>query len=300
MLPEARISLLLFILIAGPGILLSYRRRDMRSALWGLAVAGLAYFGVRVLYFRDVLNDALLFDSFKAIVPIAVLGTLAIAWLGRKRLARDVRTSTAFFKLAFYSLLIVTPFIIGGLHDYNVRADTSSPREMILEIVDKWIDSDSDAWMTLETPDGVQFTFSPTWEAYNEHDVGYLLEVEVHQGALGYPWFAWDRPAVRWLKEEANAIFVGIVIVAALALVYHNKSKGEARKRAHWITRYVDDNEKIIVSLIIKSCLALLIFAVLIFAIATGGLQIMFIILGISLMILFMVKRRRPRPTSSS
>lgn len=102
----------------------------------------------------------------------------------------------------------------------------------------------------------------------------------VHEGALGYPWFAWERPAVSWLKE-GNVVFVGIVIVAVIALAYYNKSKVEARKQAHWITRYLETKEKQIISLIIKSCFALLIFAIFLLAIATWSPQIIFIILGI-------------------
>jgi len=109
---------------------------------------------------------------------------------------------------------------------------------MALKIVDKWIDSDSDAWMTLQTPDGVDFSFSPTWDFYNEHDVGTFLEAEVHEGALGYPWFAWERPAVSWLQEKGNAVFIGIVAVTVIALVYY-KSKVKARKQAHRIAQYV-------------------------------------------------------------
>jgi len=228
-LPDIFTSILLFALIAGPGIIFGYMRKDIRSVSWGLAVAGIGYFGIRILYLRDVINDALLFDSFKTVVPIAVLGTLAIARIGRKKLAPDGKTLTAFIKLGFYSLLIITPFIIGGLHDYNERADTSSPYQITLTIVDMWVDSDSDAWIRVESSDGMSFSFSPTWDFCREHDIGNSMDVLVRRGALGYPWFVWERPAVSWLQE--NALFVGFVIVGVMALVYYYNSKGKVRKQ---------------------------------------------------------------------
>lgn len=230
LLPELT-SLLPLTLIVGPGIIFGYMRKDIRSVSWGLAVASMGYFGIRVLYLRDVINDALLFDSLKTVVPIAVLGTLACAWLGRVELSPDGKTLTAFTKLGFYSLLIITPFIIGGLHDYNERADTSSPYQITLTIVDMWVDSDSDAWITVESSDGMSFSFSPTWDFYREHDIGDSMDVLVRRGALGYPWFVWERPAVIWLQE--NALFVGFVIVGVMALVYYYNSKAKARKQAY-------------------------------------------------------------------
>jgi len=194
------LSFLLFVLIAGVGVLLGHKLKDFRWFLYGgLAVAGLGYAFVTTVFpgpsaLCETINDALIIDLYKTVVPVAVLGTFAFAWLGRKKLAPDRKILTAFIKVAFFNLLIITPFIFGGLHDYNRRWDTSPPQVIQLKVVDKWTQWSTDdygEWYRLkgETLDGSRrFSFVVSESFYNEHDIGSMCWVRVRSGALGYAW----------------------------------------------------------------------------------------------------------------
>ena len=143
-------------------------------------------------------SSALVIDSLKMVVPIAVLETLTLAWLGRKKLSPDQKTLTAFFDLSVFTLLIATPFAIGGMLDYNWRGDTSPPRVMQLTVVAKWRNYDWDEdtytyYLKGETLDGNRwYSFWVIEDFYNKHEIGSLCEITVRNGALGYEWV--ERP----------------------------------------------------------------------------------------------------------
>jgi len=220
MLPALFVSIVSFALIGGLGLLISYKLKRIRSTLlWGLGVPACGYFFVTAIpivacaqalavgahpptnYYTK--TDITLFDdSLITVVPIAVLGTLAIAWLGRNKvetlaivwLGRDSKTLSAFKKLAPITLLIATPFIIAGLSDYNYRGDPNPPQVINLRIADKWIDhhhsteGDYDVFIVKgETLDGSSWFFlNVSTHFYNEHDIGSYCWISVHKGALGY------------------------------------------------------------------------------------------------------------------
>jgi len=207
-------SIVFFAPIGGLGLLIGYKLKRIRSTLlWGLGVAAWGYLWYAIhtdleLQFHTATNYytkttmTLFFYSLITVVPIAVLETLIIAWLARKKLSPDSKTLSAFFKLVPFTLLIATPFIIGGLSDYNYRGDTN-PQVMNLRIADKWIDRDIE-WATEElydvfilkgeTLDGSSwFSFPVSADFYNEHDIGSYCWISVHNGALGYPYISQEH-----------------------------------------------------------------------------------------------------------
>ena len=208
MLPALFVSLVVFALIGGLGLLISYKLKEIRSTLsYGLGAAACGYFFFATIaissnalshtstnYYAKT-DITLFFGSLITVVPIAVLGTLAIAWLGRNKLFLDSKTLSAFKKLVPFTLLIVTPFIIAGLSDYNYRGNPN-PQVINLRIADKWIDQiystsdmeNSDVLMVKgETLDGSWwFSFPVSLDFYNEHDIGNYCWVRVRSGALGY------------------------------------------------------------------------------------------------------------------
>jgi len=209
------VSIVFFAPIGGLGLLIGYKLKRIRSTLLGgLGVDAWPYLLIAIhtdweLQFHTSTNYytkttmTLFFYSLITVVPIVVLGTLVIAWLARKKLSLDSKTLSAFFKLVPFTLLIATPFIIGGLSDYNYRGDTN-PQVMNLRIVDKWIDrdiswSDPPEWYDVfivkgETLDGSSwFSFPVSADFYNEHDIGSYCWISVHNGALGYPYISQEH-----------------------------------------------------------------------------------------------------------
>lgn len=205
-LPALFVSIGVFALIGGLGLLISYQYKEIRRALlWGLGLAALGYlfFIAMPIVFEALSHTStnyyartditLLFGLLTTVVPIAVLGTLVIAWLGRDKLSPDSKTLSAFKKLVPITLLIATPFIIAGLSDFNYRGDPN--HEVIdLRIVDKRIahgyssEGEYDIFVVKgETLDGNSwFSFSVSTKFYNEHDIGSYCWIDVYNGAWGY------------------------------------------------------------------------------------------------------------------
>jgi hypothetical protein len=184
-----------FILFGGSGVLIGIKLESIHlTLLVGLGVAAWFYALIMASIAWAVSNSALVIDSLKIVVPIAVLETLALAWLLRKKLAPDRKMLNAFFDLAVFTLLIITPFTIGGVLDYNWRGDSSPPRLIQLTVVAKWKDYDSDEgeymyYLKGETLDGSRwFSFWVIEDFYNEHEIGSRCEITVRNGALGYEW----------------------------------------------------------------------------------------------------------------
>lgn len=195
-LPDLFNSIFWFSFFGGLGIFAGYQIKNIRGVLsLGLGIIAWIYFFITV-GFLAIFNYALLIDSSKILVPTFVLATLAVAWLGRNRIAADRKTLSAFKKIAVFTLLIVTPLIIAGLHDYNIRADSSQPRLVTLVVVDKYTelrgtsDSTTEHYMLRgNSTDGRGwFEIDVSYTFYEEHDIGSLCNITVRDGALGYRW----------------------------------------------------------------------------------------------------------------
>jgi hypothetical protein len=220
--PAIYISILLFAIIAGTGVLICYRLVCARlasssdlflgfSILFGIAAWGYAcyttlmgytayrYYFIIIYGIRSQNSYSLLIDSLKIVVPIVFGGTLVLARLLRKKLSYSHKTWDAFKKVAPFTLLVLTPFTIGFLHDYNRRCDTSRPQVMQLRVVSHWTEewigdygeNEDEHWLRAETLDGKR-SYSFRINFNSGPDEGALLEIKVHSGALGYEWLEVD------------------------------------------------------------------------------------------------------------
>ncbi len=194
-------ALLLFALIGGLGIFTAYKVNNFSALIGGLVLVSWGYVAYGILLFdHKRFSNALFSDSIIVIVISTVLlGTLIFALLTQKRFGHH--TVTTFEKL-LPCIVIIIPFLIVGVQDYNVRGATSPPQIIPLKVVDKYIEeyerSDPDylssAMVTeyhviAETVDGKQqFSFTVYSNYYDEHDIGSSCELILCTGALGYTW----------------------------------------------------------------------------------------------------------------
>lgn len=186
------LSILLFVLIAGPGIFIGYRRKKTRQMLFfALLVISWGYFaGSLFLHLRvTVANEFIPSFFFPMTIPLGLAG-LPLAWFGRWEKTNPAfgRLQSTFFTWVIY-MVIVAPLVFAFTYDYNIRGDTNPPEVLSLKIIDKYINHNQDYTFYVEAPDGVlHFFLYPSHSQYDEHYEGDLIETTVHKGAFGYMW----------------------------------------------------------------------------------------------------------------
>ncbi len=194
LLPTVFLALAFFLLVAGPGIYIAYKQRNLVTIGFISIFPAWIYLFMMLIFARGYY--ALLFDLAIAFVLLIMLGISVLVWAALRKHAPNNGTLIAAKKpvlFSFFILLVVVPFIIGVPYDYNMRADNRPVETIRAKIVDKYIDIDDDGkrWplMTFETLDeGLRFDYPVSWSYYNEHDLGHICQIWLHRGALGYPW----------------------------------------------------------------------------------------------------------------
>ena len=202
-LPEALdlSLLLLFVQIlatfAGAfGVFIGAKRNSRRFILGSLIFAGWVYFFFAMIVGPPV-HRAIFSDFGSRVFPIFCLGSLLFAlfasWFEHWKNLDSGRFKHPLFRVLVWflaCLLIAVPFTIGGMRDYNYRADTSPPEVISMKIVHKKYSENLGNNIWIEAPDtGLFFSIGGVpYDFYSSHDVGNWVNATVHKGALGYPW----------------------------------------------------------------------------------------------------------------
>jgi hypothetical protein len=195
LLPTILLALTIFFLISGFGLYVAYKEKKLLLTVGITSICpGLLYMCTMLISARGYY--ALLYDlGTITLVPLIASGISALVWFAWRKRAPTSKTISALRRpvlFTCFALLVIVPFVIGGLHDYNMRADASFPEVIRAKIVAKYMGTDLDGdhfpAVTLETPGGkLRFDYSIDWRYY-ELGVGDYCAIIIRDGALGYQW----------------------------------------------------------------------------------------------------------------
>ena len=196
-------ALILFALIGGPGFFIAYKRKRVSPfALAGfLATMLLYFFGLAFSGIWSKTGFSFIASFAIRVVPWLVLGTFVLVGIGDllmnkgskplgSRLAELSKKLSSWLVPCLFISLFVSGFVFLGMMDYNVRGDMSPPEVIPMRVVENfWVDEDFEWLLKVEAPDrGLNFVINVGSRFWEDHDIGSVVDVTVHKGALGYPW----------------------------------------------------------------------------------------------------------------